>query len=89
LSRYVFSRKNNDSELPQGISPELAKMKIRICTLGYPETGAVYFEGTVRTFIVERLPHPTLIDLLPNLLSVPRLTYRPGQETLLIEHITD
>ena len=64
-------------------------MKIRICTSGYPETGAVYYEGTVRTFIIERLPHPTLIELLPNLLTVPRFTYRPDQETLMVEHIAD
>jgi len=89
LARFVFTRKNDDSELPENITPELAKMKIRICTSGYPETGAVYYEGTVRTFIVERLPHQTLIELLPNLLTVPRFTYRPGQETLLVEHIDD
>ena len=87
MSRFVFTRKQDDSALPEAITPELAKMKIRICTSGYPETGAVYYEGTVRTFIVERLPHPTLIELLPNLLTVPRFTYRPGQETLLVERI--
>jgi len=89
LARFVFTRKNDDSDLPANITPELAKMKIRICTNGYPETGTVYYEGTVRTFIIERLPHPALVELLPNLLTVPRFTYRPGNETLLVEHITN
>ncbi len=89
MARYIFTRKIDPSELPENVTLELAKMKIRICTNGYPETGAVYYEGSVRTFIIERLPHPTLIELLPNLLVVPRFTYRPGQETLLVERLSD
>ncbi len=89
MARFIFTRKDDHEELPASVTPELAKMKIRICTSGYPETGTVYYEGSVRTFIIERLPHPTLIELLPNLLSVPRFTYRPGQETLLVERLPD
>ncbi len=86
LSRYVFSRKP-DPELPPQITPALARTRIRICTAGYPETGSLYFEGTVRQFVIERLPHETLIELLPNLLTVPRFTYRPSTETILVERI--
>ena len=88
MSRYVFTRKK-DPELPSAITPELANIQIRICTKGYPETGTLYFEGTVRKFVLERLPHETLIELLPNLLTVHSLTYQPASETILIERIDD
>lgn len=83
MSRFVFSRKN-EPELPPIITPELARIKIRVCTDGYPETGSMYYEGDVRTFVIERLPHPNLIALLPRLLSEPQFTYRPSTETLVI-----
>lgn len=86
MSRFVFSRKS-EPELPETIVPELSKMRIRICTEGYPETGAQYFEGTVRTFVIERLPHQNLIDKLPLLLTEPRFSYKPANETLIVERI--
>jgi len=87
LSRFVFKRKDADAELPLSITPELASMKIRICTDGYPEIGALYYEGTVRKFVIERQPHPTLIELLTHLLTEPRFTYQPGTEKLRVERI--
>ena len=87
MSKFVFKRKGADSELPLSIGPELANMKIRICTDGYPETGALYYEGTVRKFIIERQPHPTLISLLPQLLTEAGFTYQPSTEKLRIERI--
>lgn len=86
MSRFVFSKKS-ESELPASIVPELAKLHIRICTEGFPDMGALYYEGTVRNFVVERLPHQNLIDLLPRLLTEPRFTYKPASETLLVERI--
>lgn len=86
LNKFVFSKKS-EPELPAGIVPELAKVQIRICTAGFPEKGALYFEGTVRTFVIERLPHQTLIELLPLLLTEPRFTYQPAGEILLVERV--
>ena len=86
MSRFIFSRKN-EPELPASIVPELENTRIRICTEGYPETGALYFEGTVRTFVIERLPHQNLIDKLPLLLTQPRFSYQPGSEPLVVERI--
>lgn len=86
LSRFVFSRKQ-DPELPAGMTPELANLRIRICTDGYPETGSLYYEGTVRQFVVERLPHQSLVERLPELLTSPSFTYRPGSETLLVSRL--
>lgn len=88
MNRFIFSKKN-ESELPESIVPELAKMRIRISTEGYPETGALYYEGTVRTFVIERLPHTNLIELLPILLTEPRFTYKPANEKLLVERIEE
>ncbi len=86
MSRFVF-RKSNDPELPPNIVPELANMRIRIFTEGFPETGAQYYEGTVRKFVIERLPHPNLLDKLPLLLSQERFSYKPASETLVVERV--
>ena len=86
MSRFVFSRKS-EPELPEIIVPELAAMRIRIYTEGYPDTGAQYFEGTVRTFVIERLPHQNLIEKLPLLLTEPRFSYKPADETLIVERL--
>jgi len=86
MNRFVFKRKS-EPELPSVIVPELANMRIRIYTEGYPETGAQYFEGTVRTFVIERLPHQNLIDKLPLLMTEPRFSYKPASETLVVERI--
>lgn len=86
MNKFVFSKKS-EPELPAGIVPELAKVQIRICTEGFPEKGALYFKGTVRTFVIERLPHQNLIDLLPRLLTESRFTYKPAGETLLVERV--
>lgn len=86
MSRFVFSRKT-EPELPEIIVPELAKMRIRIYTEGYPDTGSQYFEGTVRTFVIERLPHQNLIEKLPLLLNEPRFSYKPADETLIVERL--
>ena len=67
------------------ISSELARMNIRIFGEGYPETGSLYFEGSVSTFIIERLPQPALIEMLPRLLEEPRFTYCLNTETIVIE----
>jgi hypothetical protein len=78
-----------DPELPSSIVPALARKRIRISSVGYPGTGTLYYEGTIRSFVVERMPHETLIAQLPGLLEVPRFTYQPGTEKLLVELIED
>ena len=87
MNRFVFSKKSNEPELPACITPELADMSIRISTDGYPDTGAVYYEGTIRAFVTERLPHEQLIERLPELLVSPSFIYRPSTETLRVERI--
>jgi hypothetical protein len=89
MSLFVYRHKNDKSEMPKPMKPELAQLKIRVCSAGYPETGSLYFEGTVKTFIIERMPHATLAKMLPLLLTEPRFTYRPGTETLLVERLED
>ncbi len=74
-----------DPELPSSIVPALARRRIRISSQGDPGTGTLYYEGTVRAFVVERMPHETLVAQLPGLLEVPRFTYQPGTEKLLVE----
>lgn len=87
MNRFVFSKKSNEPELPACITPELADMSIRISTDGYPETGALYYEGTIRAFVIERLPHQQLVERLPELLVTPSFIYQPSTETLRVELI--
>ena len=85
MKKYVLRKNIDDKEMPSVISPELAKMHIRIFGEGYPETGSLYYEGTVGTFVVERLPQPALIEMLPRLSDEPRFTYCLSTETIVIE----
>ncbi len=90
MDRFTFRKVEPtpppDDELP----PELrllAGLKIRISTFGYPGTGSVYYEGTVRDFVVERMPHQTLVEQLPILLTERRFSYQPGSEKLMVERV--
>lgn len=67
-----------------GITPELEPLQIRIHSEPDPETGTTFFEGSIRKFILERLPTPTLTNLLPQLLQTPTLSYRLSTETIYI-----
>jgi hypothetical protein len=87
MKKYVLRKNVDDTEMPSVISPELAKMNIRIFGEGYPETGSLYYEGTVGTFVIERLPQPALIEMLPRLLDEPRFTYCLSKENIVIERM--
>ena len=86
MKKFVF-RMDRDPELPLIITPMLARMKIRICTEGYPDQGALYYEGSVKSFILERIPQESLVNLLPQLLEKPSFTYCLNTETLRVERI--
>jgi hypothetical protein len=88
LNRFVFRKSEPapENDLPPELLP-LARLRIRICTFGYPKTGSVYYEGTVRDFVVEHLPHQTLIEQLPILLTEQRFSYQPGSEKLMVERL--
>lgn len=85
MKKFVLRKSADDRELPSMIGSELAGMNIRIFGEDYPETGSLYFEGTVSTFIIERLPQPALIEMLPRLLDEPRFTYCLSTETIVVE----
>ena len=87
MKKFVLRKNVDDREMPSVINPELAKMQIRIFGVGYPETGSLYYEGAVSTFIIERLPQPALIEMLPRLLDEPRFTYCLSTETIVIERV--
>lgn len=89
MKTFLFIKKHDDSKLPENISPELAKMKIRIFAQGYPEAGSIYFQGTVRIFIFERKPQQVLIDMLPDLLQNDRISYCLNKETIIVERLPD
>ncbi len=89
MKKFVLRKSVDDRELPSIISPELAGMNIRIFGEGHPETGSLYFEGTVSTFIIERLPQPALIEMLPRLLDESRLVYCLSKENIIIERVGD
>ncbi len=85
MKKYVLRKNVGDTEMPSVIGPELAELKIRIFGEGYPDTGSLYYEGTVGTFVIERLPQPALIEMLPRLLDESRFTYCLNTENIVIE----
>ncbi len=89
MSRFTFRKVDPapEPELPPEITREVARLRIRICSEEYPASGAVYFEGAVRNFVIERLPRPELVALLPRLLTEPSVPYCLSTERLRIERI--
>lgn len=55
---------------------ELLNMVIRIYGEDYEETGVVDYEGSVGKFIKERIPADWLVELLPELREVNKISYR-------------
>jgi len=90
LNRFTFRKVEPPPPPEDELPPEIrmmARMRIRIGTFGYPKTGSVYFEGSVRDFVVERMPHQTLVEQLPLLMTEQRFSYQPGSEKLMVERI--
>jgi len=89
LKKFVLKKKEEEIDPEYNISLELAKMEIQIHSEGYPETGASYFTGTVRKFVVERIPSPALVEMLPRLLTEPKFSYCLNTETIIVARDED
>ena len=84
MKKLVLRKKAFTKDEQPEIDPKLAAMSIRIYGEGYPEKN-LYYEGNLRTFIIERIPSERLAAMLPQLLEMPRITYCLNQETITIE----
>ena len=71
----------------EDIDVELLNMKIRIYGEDYPETGQVYYEGSIGKFIKERIPSDTLVGLLTELRHQDKVSYRLSTSENFIERI--
>ena len=81
-----FALKKQEALDPEyGIPQELEPVRIRIHSEPDPEAGTTFYEGSIRKFVLERLPSPALTRLLPRLLEESTLSYRMSTETI---HIT-
>ena len=89
LKKFVLKKQEPDLDPEYNISPELAKMEIVIHSEGYPKDGALYYTGTVRKFIIERIPSPALIEMLPRLLTEPKFSYCLSTETIIVARDED
>ena len=87
MKKYVLKKHADTSEDLGGIPQELEQVRIWIHSEGYPEEGTLYYEGTVRKFVIERLPSPVLLEMLPRLLQEPSFTYRLNTETIVITKV--
>ena len=66
------------------IDVELLNMIIRIYSEGDSNNRVVHYEGSVGKFIKERIPAEWMVELLPQLKDVRRISYGPeGRETYL------
>lgn len=81
-----FTLKKPEALDPEyGIPPELESVRIRIHSEPAPDWGTTFYEGSIRKFVLERLPSPVLTRMLPRLVEESFLTYRLSNETI---HIT-
>lgn len=91
MKKLVLRKKDNHPDnhpdIPEGMDPQLLKMKIRIVGEGEATEKKVYFEGSVKTFLIERLPQQQLINLIGELLEKESVDYCLSRETLRIERI--
>lgn len=85
MKKLVLKKKHTPEEEP-ALDPRLLQMTIRIYGAGYPEKN-LYYEGNLRTFVVERIPSESLVALLPKLLEEPSFTYCMNTETITVERV--
>lgn len=74
-------------EYDADIDVELLNMKIRIYGQEYPQTGQVYYEGSIGKFIKERVPSDTIVDLLTELRYQDKVTYKLSTTENYIERV--
>ncbi len=86
MRKFKLKKDYDKDELPGGFNETLAKLKIRIRS-GDGDSMRVYYEGSIGKFVIERIPNPTILDLLPRLHQESSLTYRLHQEEITIERL--
>lgn len=74
-------------EYDADIDIELLNMKIRIYGEDYPQTGQVYYEGSIGKFIKERIPSAEIVHLLTHLRYQDKVVYRLATSQNYIERI--
>lgn len=87
MKKFVLKKHSDTPEALEGIPQELEQVHIRIHSEGYPDGGTLYYEGTVRKFVIERLPSPVLTEMLPRLLQEQSFTYRLNTENIVITKV--
>lgn len=87
MKKLVLRKSSANPEIPEGMDPELLKARIRIVGADESHAGKIYYEGSVRTFLIERLPQQRLIDLIAELKDKESVEYRLSEETLRIERV--
>lgn len=69
------------------VDQELLNMKIKIYDEYYEQTGKVFYEGSVGTFIKERIPTEFLVELITGLKDKDKISYRLSGVQNFIERI--
>lgn len=87
MKKFVLKKNPENLDPIEGIPPELEPIRIRIHSEPDPDKGTVFFEGSVRKFVLERIPAPALTQMLPRLRNEPSLSYRLSTETLYITRL--
>lgn len=65
----------------------LLNMKIRIYDENFPQTGVVFYEGSIGKFIKERVPSEYIVELLTKLRQQDKVSYRLSGGENFIEKI--
>lgn len=83
--KAVIYDAHKDYDVP--VDAELLNMKIRIYDESYSSTGKALYEGSIGRFIKERIPSDFLMQLLAELKSRDKLSYRLSGGENFIERI--
>jgi hypothetical protein len=76
MKKAKFIRYTAHLEYDVDLDLELLNMKIRIIDENFETTGTVFYNGTVHKFIKERIPSPTIVELLPKLKVASSIPYK-------------
>jgi len=87
MKKYTL-KKQEALDPEYGIPQEMESVRIRIHSEPDPESGTAFYEGTIRKFVLERLPSPVLTKLLTRLSEEKTLSYRMSTETLYITRMS-
>lgn len=69
------------------IDADLLNIRMRIFGEDFPQTGIIFYEGSVGKFIKERIPSEFLVKLLTELRNKDKITYKLGNSENYIERI--